>query len=118
MSDNKNWIRIAAKDLLDDQNQTSVFDTPAWQKFIQRKLYSQPLATKAPSKVNQSNERTIFKSTPTLKEMMAKYNGPSTKVSPIKNVLAPSNNEAFRFTQTEHIELPSIPGRVLRPEKK
>lgn len=58
----------------------------------------------------------VFSSTPTLRQMMQEYNRPTATTTPIK-VSAPRASSDFRFDRVDLIQIPLIPGKILRPTR-
>ena len=69
-------------------------------------------------------ENRFFSSTPSLRQMMNEYNRPGSSLAPLKSEpKSPTqpqhgHDADFKFDRCDFIDLPNIPGRVLRPARQ
>lgn len=103
-------------DLLDD-SEGNIPTEHAWEALTRTKCAaSQPkpkapeASTPAPAARPQSK---VFSSSPTLRQMMREYNKRTATTPLIRQ--SDFRSTHFDFDQVDLIELPSIPGRILRP---
>jgi hypothetical protein len=82
-------------------------------KVVTTVTVTAPKRSKAPPPA-----RTVFSSQPTLRQMMHDYNGRSAGRPPIKSVAVPTDATAFRFESVDLINIPNIPGKILRPARR
>lgn len=107
----KKWNDMNSLGLLDDVNATEPPER-AWEDLTRS-------ATPPPGKIIQPATRPVplrrvFSSKPTLRQMMQEYNRRTAYRQPIKTQ-AP---ESFSFQAMDLIQIPSIPGKILRPARK
>lgn len=120
------WSDLSVLRLLDDGDtlvrgpRTRETDLLAWQEMTRiqcRKILIGPKQTnKALATLTtrpQQPRPKFFSSRPTFGQMLKEYNRTSIRPSPILN----NATGEFSFQRIDFIQIPSIPGRVLRPSR-
>lgn len=114
--------------LLDDHrtDATDKNELQAWQELTLSRLETKSKNTSSIGKAAKGAPR-IFRSTPTLRQLMDQYNRPVNRWAPIKcdtnteSGQTSAQSEDFTFDRIRHITVPmgagGIPGKILRPTK-
>jgi hypothetical protein len=123
--------------LLDDCQDANP-DNPVWEHLTSDACIARPkveavAAARIASKVAEAAARAkqhvavpqspqkpkVFSSQPTLKQLMSEYNKQFNKFGPQRPVqrVSATNAMDFRYEQIDFIDIPSIPGRILRPSR-
>lgn len=146
----KNWIALASLDLLDDsqgfcvvpkrlqrgireQLATSAVRTAARTAAVASaatRTAAAPVPSTRPARVEVTARPAsapasgrVFRSQPSLRQMLEEYNGRASRLSPLKGhstrPAAPSPSaqapSSFRFERVQHVEVAAIAGKILRP---
>lgn len=133
------WLKLTALALLEDKKSRSFLtkDLHPWQDLFlsgralieqnkQEKVLKEQQKKEALKKIAQSpsklvagvSQAKIFSSKPSLRQMMKDYNGRQSTLPPIKKnkPSKKASRPGFQFDSVELIELPSISGKILRPQ--
>lgn len=123
------WVQLTHLNLLDD---TPDFDFPAFsppkiappRPAAEAKVpAAKPLdaqKTSAIKALSQKAPERVFSANPSLRDMMHDYNRRGPKTSPIKAPMTSSQlmaafQPSYSLEMIENIQIPSIPGKILRP---
>ena len=118
----KKWNDMTSLNLLDDQA-TAELPERAWEDLTLKAAKNMGVTPKIvtpvtpkPDMIKQTKRPDrIFSSSPSLRQMMQEYNRPMGRQSPIKSFAPSSGHDDFNFEAVDLIELPIIPGKILRP---
>lgn len=137
----KKWENLSSLGLLDDQ-QTAALPERAWEDLTSSAARTTAQRTQVPPKNQSSSGKVVlpaqstlgraraaelarqnqarskvFSSRPTLRQMMDEYNRPRARTSPIKSPAPGAAFGDFRFESVDLINIPIIPGKILRPSR-
>lgn len=120
----KKWNDMTSLNLLDDQ---AAHELPAraWEDLTLKATKSMgvapkivtPATAKVPVARPARRPNRVFSSTPTLRQMMQEYNRPTGRQAPVKSFVPDTGHNDFNFEAVDLIELPTIPGKILRPSR-
>lgn len=133
----KKWRDLTSLGLLDDQC-TPELPQRAWDELLPKpgqhsasstiaSTPHAPVSKPAPlargsasgysSPSKASIDPKVFSSRPTLRQLMDEYNGKGAKFSPSKMHSSAPRPIDFQFQSVDLIEIPFIPGKILRPSR-
>ncbi|MBI3544482.1 MAG: hypothetical protein HY075_14520 [Deltaproteobacteria bacterium] len=119
----KKFNDLASLSLLDDDSSTNLPER-AWDDLTIKAMRAeaapkvvQPTKAAAAPAPRQAPAARVFSSKPTLRQMMSEYNKRSARIAPIKTYDPAADPATFRFESVDLIQIPIIPGKILRPAR-
>lgn len=120
----KKWNDLASLGLLDDGALLADLPERAWEELVHKAAEASappkivaPLAPNPLREALAEQRKRVFSSKPTLRQMMAEYNRPTSRTAPIKTAETPATQDDFDFQAVDLIQIPVIPGKILRPAR-